>query len=81
LAATNFRESTLIVGSASSLIVFVLVTVYLSLSGCGGLLGAGFKIMADEEGEEEEEEADSEGKEVDVFRDTPVRYLGYANGK
>jgi hypothetical protein len=37
--------------------------------------------MADEEGEEEEEEEDSEGKEVDVFRDTPVRYLGYANGK
>ena len=36
-----------------------------------------------DEGEEAYEFADAEfaEKEVDIFRDTPVRYLGYANGK
>ncbi|KAG5188923.1 mitochondrial 18 KDa protein-domain-containing protein [Tribonema minus] len=54
--------------------------LYAQLAGCGSLLGAGFKLIGDE-GEEDGAEGEGAGeeREVDIFRDTPVRYLGYAN--
>jgi hypothetical protein len=57
--------------------------LFTQLAGCSTLLGAGFKVTADraaEEGKSSEAE-EGEEKEVDIFRDTAVRYLGYANGE
>ncbi|CAM9999152.1 unnamed protein product, partial [Laminaria digitata] len=49
-----------------------------SQSGCTGLISAGYKITWDKGAEEEEGEEGEEG-EVDIFRDTALRYMGYAN--
>ncbi|CAM9215108.1 unnamed protein product [Discosporangium mesarthrocarpum] len=49
-------------------------------AGCTGLIGAGYKITWDKGAEGEGvEEGEQEDGEVDIFRDTALRYLGYAN--
>ncbi|CAM9794000.1 unnamed protein product [Chrysoparadoxa australica] len=53
--------------------------LFAQLAGCGGLLGMGAKITKEREESEGEGVEEGEDKEVDIFRDTAVRYLGYAN--
>lgn len=52
--------------------------LFAQMAGCTSLIGAGYKITWDKGAEKEEEEEGEEG-EVDIFRDTALRYLGYAN--
>ncbi|CAM9825517.1 unnamed protein product [Ectocarpus fasciculatus] len=52
--------------------------LFAQMAGCTGLISAGYKITWDK-GEEAEEGEDGEEKEVDIFRDTALRYMGYAN--
>jgi len=52
--------------------------LYAQLSAAGGLLGSGFALDAFFEVEEPSEPGAEEGA-VDIYRDTLLRYLGYAN--
>ncbi|CAM9732026.1 unnamed protein product [Ectocarpus sp. 6 AP-2014] len=52
--------------------------LFAQMAGCTGLISAGYKITWDK-GEEAEEGEDGEEREVDIFRDTALRYMGYAN--
>ncbi|CAM9585453.1 unnamed protein product [Pylaiella littoralis] len=52
--------------------------LFAQMAGCTGLISAGYKITWDKGAEGEEEEG-AEQREVDIFRDTALRYMGYAN--
>ncbi|CAM9622459.1 unnamed protein product [Ascophyllum nodosum] len=58
--------------------------LFAQMAGCTGLLTAGYKITWDkgEEGEEDEDEGSENPRaprQVDIYRETALRYLGYAN--
>jgi len=48
------------------------------VAGLSVFIGSGY-VLESREGVEEEEEEVTEGGEVDIYRDTPLRYMGYMN--